>query len=183
MSQITIQRLNPMHAEAYRAMMLEAYEHHPDAFLSSTSERAALPLSWWQKRLDDNPEAKEMVLGALDEQGRLCGVAGLSVGVREKEAHKATLFGMYVPPTCRGQGIGAQLVQAVLDEARNRQVHLVQLTVTRGNAAAERLYAAQGFQVFGVEPMALRLGEHFWDKVHMWRALQSPSNKEFWGEK
>ena len=102
MSQITIQRLNPMHAEAYRAMMLEAYEHHPDAFLSSTSERAALPLSWWQKRLDDNPEANEMV---FDEQGRLCGVAGLSVGVREKEVHKATLFGMYVPPTCRGQAL------------------------------------------------------------------------------
>lgn len=69
MSQITIQRLNPAHAEDYRALMLEAYERHPDAFLSSTSERAALPLSWWQKRLDNNPEAKEMVFGALDEQG------------------------------------------------------------------------------------------------------------------
>ncbi len=124
-----------------------------------------------------------MVFGALDEQGRLCGVAGLSVGAREKEAHKATLFGMYVPPTCRGQGIGAQLVQAVLYEARARQVRLVQLTVTRGNAAAERLYAAQSFEVFGVEPMALRLGELFWDKVHMWRALQSSSNKKLWGEK
>ena len=107
----------------------------------------------------------------------------LSEGAREKEAHKATLFGMYVPPTCRGQGIGAQLVQAVLDEARDRQVLLVQLTVTRGNAAAERLYAAKGFEVFGVEPMALRLGELFWDKVHMWRALQSSSNKKLWGEK
>ena len=74
-------------------------------------------------------------------------------------------------------------MQAVLYEARARQVRLVQLTVMRGNAAAERLYAAQGFEVFGVEPMALRLGELFWDKVHMWRALQSPSNKEFWGEK
>ena len=124
-----------------------------------------------------------MVFGALDEQGRLCGVAGLSVGAREKEAHKATLFGVYVPPTCRGQGIGAQLVQAVLYEARARQVRLVQLTVTRGNAAAERLYAAQSFEVFGVEPMALRLGELFWDKVHMWRALQSSSNKKLWGEK
>ena len=62
MSQITIQRLNPMHAEAYRAMMLEAYEHHPDAFLSSTSERAALLLSWWQKRLDDNPRRRKWCL-------------------------------------------------------------------------------------------------------------------------
>lgn len=32
MSQITIQRLNPAHAEDYRALMLEAYERHPDDF-------------------------------------------------------------------------------------------------------------------------------------------------------
>lgn len=111
---------------------------------------------------------KEMVFGALDAQGRLCGVAGLSVGAREKEAHKATLFGMYVPSACRGQGIGAQLVQSVLDEARARQLRLVQLTVTQGNEAAERLYASQGFEIFGVEPMALRLGDAFFNKVHMW---------------
>jgi hypothetical protein len=36
MSQITIQRLNPAHAEDYRALMLEAYERHPDDFLSHT---------------------------------------------------------------------------------------------------------------------------------------------------
>ena len=168
MNPIIIQRLNPAHAKDYRALMLEAYERHPDAFLSSTFERAALPLAWWERRLDDRLDAKEMVFGALDEQGRLCGVAGLSVGVREKETHKATLFGMYVPSTSRGQGIGAQLVQAVLDEARARQLRLVQLTVTQGNAAAERLYASQGFEVFGVEPMALRLGDAFFNKVHMW---------------
>ncbi len=93
-------------------------------------------------------------------------------GAREKEAHKATLFGMYVPSSCRGRGIGAQLVQTVLAEARARQLHLVQLTVTQGNAAAEYLYAAQGFEVFGVEPMALRLGDEFFNKVHMWCALR-----------
>ena len=90
------------------------------------------------------------------------------MGAREKEAHKATLFGMYVPSACRGQGIGAQLVQSVLDEARARQLRLVQLTVTQGNEAAERLYASQGFEIFGVEPMALRLGDAFFNKVHMW---------------
>ena len=137
MNPITIQRLDQTHAEAYRALMLDAYECHPDAFLSSTSERATLPLSWWQSRLDERTDAKEMVLGALDEQRRLCGVSGLALGMRQKEAHKATLFGMYVPSANRGEGIGAQLVKSVLDEARVRQLHLVQLTVTQGNVSAE----------------------------------------------
>lgn len=183
MDNITIQRLNPTYADAYRALMLEAYACHPDAFTSSVAERVALPLSWWEKRLDERADAKDMVLGAL-AQGQLIGVAGLSFETREKAAHKATLFGMYVPLAYRGRGIGAQLVQAVLAQARFfPQVLLVQLTVTEGNVAAHNLYAAQGFQVFGVEPMAVRVGDGFVNKVHMWCVLRSSPNKEFWGEK
>ncbi len=55
MSDILIERLTPEYASSYRALMLEAYECHPDAFTSSVAERAQLPLSWWQKRLDDSP--------------------------------------------------------------------------------------------------------------------------------
>jgi hypothetical protein len=47
-----IRRLVPDDAQAYRALMLEAYERHPDAFTSTATERAALPLSWWEARLD-----------------------------------------------------------------------------------------------------------------------------------
>lgn len=168
MDKIIIQKLSRIHVPIYRSLMLDAYESHPDAFVSSTFERAVLPLSWWEKRLDDRADAKEMVFGAFDNQGNLCGVAGLATENRAKAAHKATLFGMYVPQGYRGQGIGALLVQAVLSEARTRQLSVVQLTVTQGNEAAEHLYAAQGFKVFGIEPMAMRLGDVFLNKVHMW---------------
>ena len=174
MSECLVQRLGVEYAAPYRELMLEAYEHHPDAFMSSTAERAALPLSWWQKRLDDNPDAKERVFGAVsNENGQLLGVAGLSLDTRDKAAHKATLFGMYVRRNARGHGLGAQLVQAVLAEARRHsQLRVVQLTVTQGNAAAQHLYTAQGFQVFGIEPMAMRLGTEFLAKVHMWHRLK-----------
>ena len=167
-----IRRLTPADAAAHRELMLEAYERHPDAFTSSTSERAKLPVSWWAERLPQGEQAPSMVLGAFDAQGRLVGAAGLSVEARIKARHKGLLFGMYVAPVARQQGVGATLVEAVLAAARARgDLRLMQLTVTQGNDGAQALYERCGFQVFGVEPMAVRIGESYFAKVHMWCEL------------
>ena len=148
--------------------MLEAYAAHPDAFTSSVAERAALPLSWWGGRLADGDSPAELVFGATDGSA-LLGVAGLAFEKREKARHKATLFGMYVPPAGRGQGVGQKLVEAVLAYARTCDgVRIVQLTVTHGNRPAEALYTRCGFVPFGLEPMAVAVGTAFVVKVHMW---------------
>src|SRR5438132_13781054 len=127
---LSIKRLGPGDAPTYRALMLEAYEMHPDAFTSSVAERAALPLSWWESRVAPGGQATEVVFGAFDD-APLAGVAGLSFETREKARHQATLFGMYVPPRGRGHGIGLRLVEAALAFARSRSaIKVVQLTVT-----------------------------------------------------
>ncbi|HET6264063.1 MAG TPA: GNAT family N-acetyltransferase [Usitatibacter sp.] len=152
--------------------MLQGYELHPDAFTSTVDERGSLPLSWWEKRLADGAGAEGLVLGAF-EGARLAGVAGLSFEPRPKSRHKAHLFGMYVPSAFRGKGIGRALVLGVLEQARRREgVILVQLTVTDGNLDAQRLYEGCGFVVFGVEPRAMRQGEEYLAKVHMWCDLR-----------
>lgn len=166
-----IRRLLPSDAPAYRSLMLDAYARHPEAFTSSAGERTALPLSWWEARTSGDPLASEMVFGAFDA-GRLVGVAGLSFETREKTRHKANLFGMYVAPEARQGGLGRQLVEAVLEHARRRSgVRLIQLTVSDGNDGARMLYERCGFVQFGLEPMAMALGDGFVAKVHMWRAL------------
>ena len=165
---MNIQRLSPPQAPAYRALMLEAYAAHPDAFTSSVAERAALPMSWWEARLADGPAPRELVLGAT-EGTSLLGVAGLSFETREKARHKATLFGMYVPTSLRGQGVGRRLVVNALDCARARPgVRVVQLTVTSGNVAAQTLYERCGFVTFGLEPLAVAVDGGFLSKRHMW---------------
>lgn len=166
-----IRRLLPPDAPAYRALMLEGYARHPDAFTSSAAERAALPLSWWQERLDPSPLAAQVVLGAFDGSA-LAAAAGLQFERREKARHKAELFGMYVGPAARGAGTGRRLVAALLDEAAAREgVRIVQLTVTEGNAAAQALYERCGFRPFGTEPFAVAFGAAYLSKVHMWRAV------------
>ena len=166
-----IERLSPSHASVYRALMLEAYAVHPDAFTSSVAEREKLPLSWWEARLSTDPAAHELVLGAF-EGSELIGVVGLSFEQREKIRHKAKLFGMYVRPSWRRRGLGRQLVESALTHARQRPgIKLVQLTVTETNAPAVALYESCGFLRFGVEPLAVAVGSQYVTKLHLWRRL------------
>lgn len=166
-------RLTPRDAPAYRALMLQAYAQHPEAFTSSVGERTALPLTWWEQRLSDAPDVADVVFGVRDGD-QLVAAAGLSFDAHEKARHKATLFGMYVTPQARQHGLGAVLVQQVLACARSRAgVQLVQLTVTEGNHTAQALYERHGFVTFGLEPMAVAVGECFVAKIHMWRALDA----------
>ena len=163
-----IERLDASHALDYRELMLEAYDRHPQAFTSSVRERAAMPLSWWESRLTSK---LDVVFGAF-EDGRLSGIVGLAFEPREKARHKATLFGMYVNEAYQQQGLGRQLVEAALAEARRHsRLKLIQLTVTAGNDAAFALYQRCGFIQYGLEPLAVRVGEDYFDKIHMWREL------------
>jgi ribosomal protein S18 acetylase RimI-like enzyme len=151
--------------------MLEAYAAHPDAFTSTVAEREKLPLAWWESRLSADPAARELVLGAFDGS-ELIGAVGLSFEQREKVRHKAELFGMYVRPQYRGQGLGRQLVESALTCARRRPgVKLLQLTVTETNAPAVALYERCGFLRFGTEPLAIAVGSKYVTKLHLWRYL------------
>jgi len=163
-----VTRLIPSHAATYRALMLEAYDQHPDAFTSSVAERSSLPLSWWEERLAVGPATSELVFGAF-AQRELIGAVGLSFDTRAKAKHKSTLFGMYVPDKFRKQGVGRRLIEEALRYARTRaDTTITQLTVTAGNTPALSLYESAGFVQFGTEPFAVRIGTEYVSKVHMW---------------
>ncbi|WP_455930453.1 N-acetyltransferase family protein [Pseudomonas fluorescens] len=164
-----IRKLGANDAEAYRALMLEAYGAYPQAFTSSVAERARMPLSWWEKRIES---PLDYLLGAF-EGSVLAGIVGLAFEPREKARHKVTLFGMYVTEAYQRKGLGHQLVESALDAARRQPgVKLIQLTVTAGNDAAFALYQRCGFIQYGLEPLAVRVGIEYFDKIHMWRELR-----------
>lgn len=132
-----------------------------------------MPLSWWEKRLSS---PLDCLLGVFvgDE---LAGIVGLAYEPREKARHKVTLFGMYVNEAYQQQGLGRQLVEAALDEARKQpRLKVIQLTVTAGNDAAFALYQRCGFVQYGLEPLAVRVGVDYFDKIHMWRELPGSCN-------
>lgn len=165
-----ITQLTPADAMAYKALMLHAYEHAADSFTSTPQERALQSDGWWLNRIAD-PAGLSFVCGALTEAG-LVGTVSVEFSARTKTRHKGLIVAMFVREEYRGQGVARKLMRAAIDHGLERNgLRLLQLEVTQGNTAAEQLYESLGFQVYGVEPMAVLTPGGFRSKVHMWLDL------------
>jgi ribosomal protein S18 acetylase RimI-like enzyme len=162
---IKIRRLSTADAVLYRDIRLEALQCNPEAYGSTFEIENTKPLTWFSDRLGTCN-----VFGAFDGS-ELVGIAGLLIGEGQNEAHKGLLVGMYVQPSSRKAGIGQQLVETVVEFARQR-VELIQLAVVCNNdQAARRLYVRLGFLEYGIEKKALKQDGQYYDEVLMVKNL------------
>jgi ribosomal protein S18 acetylase RimI-like enzyme len=167
-----IEQLTPEDAATYQELRLFALQESPAAFGSSYAEEVDRPLEVVKERLADS---RNHVFGAFSEDGQLVGMATLRREERVRTDHKAFLFGMYVLPEHRRQGIGRALLEAVISRAEGLGVRQVNLTVNSENSAAVLLYEACGFERFGLERDAFRIGDGFFDTAYM--ALRVQGNE------
>ena len=147
--------------------MLEAYQLAADAFTSTADERATEPDSFWVNRIA-NPTGMTEAYGAFDG-AELVGTVALEFSAKPKTRHKALIIGMYVTAAARGRKTARALLDAAIESAGSRQgIALLTLTATEGNEPAISLYRSAGFEVFGVEPMAILTPSGYKAKVYMW---------------
>jgi RimJ/RimL family protein N-acetyltransferase len=152
-----IRILGAADAAAFREIRLEALRLSPEAFGSSVEEEQARTAADFTLRVA--PEPPDAVFGAFLDDTDLVGIAGFRVERSAKRRHKSLLWGMYVRPAARGQGVATTLVQRVIEHARGLPgIELIQLAVTADNPAARALYDRGGFVPYGLERRALRLG-------------------------
>jgi ribosomal protein S18 acetylase RimI-like enzyme len=161
-----IRRLEPPDVAAYRELRLEGLRNHPDSFGAAWEDEIEQPDAWWTQRLESNT-----VFGGWIDGSPLLGVAGFYVPGTAKQRHKGILWGMYVRPGARGTGLAASLLQHVIEEAR-LLVEEIRLTVMASNTAAHRLYSAAGFEPYGLERRALKVGDDYYDDLLMALPLQ-----------
>lgn len=166
---VRIGRLDPADAEAYRRVRLSALATNPEAFGSTYAEEASLPLATFAARL-----TSASIFGAWDGT-EVVGTMLYHREPRATEAHKAHIHGVFVEPGYRRRGLGADLLNAVIDAAR-LEVEQLLLTVMAGNARAIALYQRFGFVTYGVEPRARKLADGYVDNVLMALLLNPASS-------
>ena len=146
--------------------MLEAYELAPDAFTSTAEERAKEPDSFWVKRIAD-PTGLTTAFVAFEGK-QLLGTVALEFSAKPKTRHKALVIGMYVIEAARGRKAARALLDAAIEGAKATEgILMLTLTATEGNEPAISLYRSAGFEVFGIEPMAILTPSGYKAKVHM----------------
>lgn len=164
--ELNIRPLSAEDAERYFSFRLSGLEESPLAFGRSAEEYRRESLEAVVARLGE-VSGERVTLGAFLE-GELVGVMTLAREAGLKKRHKAVLVAVYVAPAARGQRVGERLLAALMSWARAVPGLLqVQLSVSVTQTAARRLYAAQGFTVYGLERRALRVNGQDVDDEHM----------------
>jgi ribosomal protein S18 acetylase RimI-like enzyme len=121
-----------------------------DDRLGSARERLEdpLPLSYYRafEVVDRDPKLQLMV--AVDDEGAVVGCLQLCIlpGLSSQGASRGLIEDVRVASHCRNRGIGEQLVQWAVDDARTKGCKLVELLTHKTRIDAQRFYERLGFQ-------------------------------------
>lgn len=142
-----------------RVATLETEERTP-------AERGA----WLEARGPRHP-----VLVAEGDDGIIVGWASLNLfNARRAYEHVADLS-LYVERGARGQGVGRQLLEALVARARELGYHKLVLAAFPWNEAGMRAYQRAGFRDVGIYREQGRLDGRWVDTIVMEKILEGPS--------
>lgn len=159
-----IRLLQMADAESYRELRLEALQSNPEAFGSSYEEEKEYNLEVYKNRF----KSKDSLTFGAFEKEKLIGTVTLFRETKVKMKHRANIFAMYVTADKRGSGIGRRLLTEAIQKAKELDgVEQIYLTVMAANEPAKKLYASFGFEIYGKEKRALKIGDSYYDEEHM----------------
>ena len=164
-------RCSAPHLEAIR-------EIYNDAILNTTAlyEYAARTPETMQDWLATRERDRIPVLGIEWEPGVLAGFTTWGP-FRPRPAYKYSAeHSVYVAEQFRGEGIGRQLMQAIVEEARQADLHMLVAGIDATNVASIALHSSLGFRCCGtVREAGFKFGR--WLDLEFWQlVLPTPAN-------
>ena len=121
--------------------------------------------------------AGETVLLAAKLDGRIIGTVQLGLDTPPNQPHRADVKKMLVHRSARRSGVGAALMAAVENEAKQRDRWLLVLDTVPGENGY-RLYKRTGWTEIGVIPnYALFPDGRLCDTAMFWKRLDTPSSR------
>lgn len=163
-------QLTAADAEAFAQLRREVTAQDPVGMGLTLEEELTRPIEKFRDQLSfADPNA---VFGAFVD-GELVGTAAVAWPSRlPSSLHKVNLWGVFVSPRFRGQGIARKLVTRALDHADANGVRRINLMVFLPNIPAVRLYESLGFRHYGTEPQAIRIDGRYHDGYLMSRCRE-----------
>lgn len=144
----------------------------PGGFQRPAEDHQSLGLEEVKARLGSEREG-HFVVGAF-ENGRLA-MAGFDREKGLKSRHKGCVWGVYMTPGKRRERVGRSILQTLLEHgAKLEGMEQILLSAAATETAAIGWYRSLGFQSFGCEPRALRIGDRFIDEEYLVMRVKHP---------
>ncbi|TWE06911.1 GNAT family N-acetyltransferase [Rudaeicoccus suwonensis] len=139
MTDITVRALGEDDWQVYRDVRLAALRDAPEAFVASATQEQEFDEEFWRTRM---ARSRRLV---AEQDGTVVGV--VSIGRRPGgDERVGELFGLWVTPGLRGQGVAWKLVQAGVDQARSDDFGFVAYWVGTDNGRAVAFASSFGFR-------------------------------------
>ncbi|HRN70699.1 MAG TPA: GNAT family N-acetyltransferase [Candidatus Woesebacteria bacterium] len=102
--------------------------------------------------------------------GNLAGICDVTRNQRSKRSMHLGIFGISLHKEYRGQGLGRELAQATIYEAKLNidGLKIITLSVYKPNTSAHELYKKLGFVEYGLLPEGTIYKDEFIDKILMY---------------
>ena len=152
-------------AEQFRKLRIEALETSEDILAATLEEVEGESVDSIRADIERRFKSGGFSLGAFSKQLDLVGLVNVGRPTLKRQSHIGILWGLFVSPAHRGQGVAGALLQEAISRARAsdelRQLHI---EVVTSNTTAFNLYRKLGFEVYGTRPRALQSEGGFHDE-------------------
>ncbi|PRA92937.1 GNAT family N-acetyltransferase [Chryseobacterium sp. MYb7] len=138
---INYRKIFPEESKIYRAIRLESLEKFPESFGANYQEALKIEKFRMENDIEEQTEER-FVLGAFADKELI----GICTFVKD-ENNIGNIYQMYVKKDYQGKNIGMGLIEAIINEARQKFNDIeIHLEVTHGNNKAYNLYKKAGFE-------------------------------------
>lgn len=174
MGELTIRQAGLDDAAQLRDLRLQALQDTPQAFGADFKTASERTVEWWEEEIRSGMENEERVIFLAQAGENLVGMTGIYRRNAPKSLHSGMIWGVFVQPSWRGLHLADAMIESCLGWGMARGVRIARIGVITTNTAAIRCYMRCGFEVYGVEPMAIYWGGRYYDELLMARRLDPP---------
>lgn len=147
-------------------LRLHGLKESPDSFLISFEQEKETGPAYFKELLGaENPD--NLIFGFYMDE-KLLGILGMYRDNLPKLSHRMNIWGIYVHPEVRRNGVAKAMMKKAIDHAKKQERVLnIRLSVDGKNQKAIELYQKFGFIEWGKEPRATQGVSELLDDIHM----------------